>query len=277
MNVLFEILKVIILGIVQGITEWLPISSTGHMIIVNAIIPLKVFKDVSFNKEFVDMFFVLIQLGSIFAVITLYFKKLNPFSKEGLKLATIRLWFKVVVAAIPAVIVGLLFDDYIEALLYTPLVVAITLIVYGFIFIFVERKNNKVSVRTISELSYLDAFKIGLFQVLALVPGTSRSGSTILGAVLIGTSRVVAAEFSFFLAIPMMFGASFLKLIKLNVTLNFYNVILLLIGLFVAYIVSLIAIKSLMKFIKKHNFIIFGYYRIVVGIIVIIAMLGKVI
>ncbi|NLP22514.1 MAG: undecaprenyl-diphosphate phosphatase, partial [Erysipelotrichaceae bacterium] len=270
--VIFEIIKAIILGIIQGITEWLPISSTGHMILVDALMPMKVYSDPTINKEFVDMFLVVIQFGSILAVLLLYFNKLNPFSSKKSKekkIETINLWIKVVVAAVPAAIVGLLFDDYIDALLYNPLTVAITLILYGVLFIIIERRKPKPSINNLNAMTYKTALMIGLFQMLALIPGTSRSGSTILGAILLGTSRTVASEFSFFLAIPMMFGASLLKLIKLEMSLNFIGILILLVGMFVAFIVSIVAIKGLMRYIKKNDFTLFGYYRIILGLIVI--------
>lgn len=278
--IIFEIIKAIILGIIQGITEWLPISSTGHMIIVDALMPLKVYSDAVINKEFVDMFIVVIQLGSILAVLLLYFNKLNPFSVKKSKeqrMDTINLWVKVAIAAVPAAIVGLLFDDYIDALLYNPLTVAITLIVYGILFIIIEKKKPTTKIKSLEALSYKTALLIGVFQMLALIPGTSRSGSTILGAILLGTSRTVASEFSFFLAIPMMFGASLLKLLKLQMSLDFIGIVILLVGMLVAFVVSIIAIKALMKYIRKNDFTVFGYYRIILGFIVIILSLLKVI
>lgn len=277
---IIEIIKTIILGIVQGITEWLPISSTGHMILVDAFMPLTVYADEVVNKEFVDMFMVVIQFGSILAVLLLYFHKLNPFSPKKnskQKKNTWILWSKVLVASVPAAIVGLLFDDIIDALLYNPLTVAIALIVYGVLFIIIERKKKTPVVTTLDNLDYKTAFKIGAFQMLALIPGTSRSGSTILGATIVGCSRKVASEFSFFMAIPVMFGASLLKILKLNMALDFSGIIILLIGMIVAFVVSVIVIKSLMRYIRKHDFTIFGYYRIILGIIVIACVLLKVI
>ena len=277
---LLEIIKTIILGVVQGITEWLPISSTGHMILVDAFMPLKVYADEVVNKEFVDMFMVVIQFGSILAVLLLYFHKLNPFSpkKDNIqKRDTWVLWSKVLVASVPAAVIGLLFDDIIDALLYNPLTVAIALIVYGILFIIIEKKKKKPLVTNLNDLDYKTAFKIGAFQMLALIPGTSRSGSTILGATIVGCSRKVASEFSFFMAIPVMFGASLLKIIKLDMALDFSGFIILLLGMVVAFVVSVIVIKSLMRYIRKHDFKIFGYYRIVLGIIVIACVLFKVI
>lgn len=277
---LLEIIKTIILGVVQGITEWLPISSTGHMILVDAFVPLKVYADEVVNKEFVDMFMVVIQFGSILAVLLLYFHKLNPFSpkKDNIqKRDTWVLWSKVLVASVPAAVIGLLFDDIIDALLYNPLTVAIALIVYGILFIIIEKKKKKPLVTNLNDLDYKTAFKIGAFQMLALIPGTSRSGSTILGATIVGCSRKVASEFSFFMAIPVMFGASLLKIIKLDMALDLSGIIILLLGMVVAFVVSVIVIKSLMRYIRKHDFTIFGYYRIVLGIIVIACVLFKVI
>ena len=277
---IFEIIKTIILGIVQGITEWLPISSTGHMILVDAFMPLKIYEDITMNTEFVDMFMVVIQFGSILAVLLLYFHKLNPFSpkKSAIqKKNTWILWFKVLVAAVPAAIVGLLFDDIIDAILYNPTTVAIALIVYGILFIVIEKTKKPAKITTLESLDYFTALKIGAFQMLALIPGTSRSGSTILGATILGCSRKVASEFSFFLAIPMMFGASLLKLIKLQMSMDATGIFILLLGMIVAFVVSIIAIKSLMKYIRKHDFTIFGYYRIILGIIVIACVLFKVI
>lgn len=280
MMIIIELLKTVLLGIVQGITEWLPISSTGHMILVDAFLPLTVYTDPIVNKEFVDMFMVVIQFGSILAVLLLYFNKLNPFSTSKSaeqKKGTWVLWSKVLVAAIPAAIVGLLFDDIIDALLYNPLTVAITLFVYGVLFIIIEKTKKKPTIKNLDDLDYLTALKIGGFQMLALIPGTSRSGSTILGASIVGCSRKVASEFSFFLAIPMMFGASLLKIIKLKMSLDLIGIVILLLGMVVAFFVSLVAIKSLLKYIRKHDFTAFGYYRIVLAIIIFICLMFKVI
>lgn len=271
---ILELIKVIVLGIVQGITEWLPISSTGHLILLNNLLSLKIYSDPMMNKEFIDMFTVVIQLGSILAVLLLYFHKLNPFSRfknTAQKKDTILLWVHVVIAALPAAIVGLLFDDFIDGVLYNSLTVSITLIVYGVLFIVVEQMNKKSTITTLKTMSFQVAFIIGLCQMLALIPGTSRSGATIIGAILIGCSRSVAAEFSFFLAIPMMFGASLLKLVKMKVALTLASGFALMLGTFVAFIVSVFAIRFLMKFIKKYDFKPFGYYRIVLGVIVLIS------
>ncbi len=263
---IIEFLKVFILGIVQGITEWLPVSSTGHMILVNQFLPL------AGEKSFVDVFMVVIQFGSILAVVTLYFHKLNPFSPKKTKKEkadTVSLWLKVLTAVVPAAIIGVLFEDKIDALFFNAPTVAATLIIYGILFIIIESRHKKPTITTFEGLSYKTALLIGVFQILALIPGTSRSGSTILGAVLLGTSRYVAAEFSFFLAIPVMLGASLLKIVKYGLAFSGMQWALLIFGMVVAYVVSVIAIKFLMKYIKKHDFKAFGYYRIVLGIIVI--------
>lgn len=260
-----EILKVILLGIVQGITEWLPVSSTGHMILVDEFIKL------NFSDTFVRTFLVVIQLGSIFAVFTIFFKKLNPFDTSKTKVQkneTIDLWLKVIVAVIPSAVLGFLYDDAIEAAFFNPTTVAIALIVYGVIMILLENRNKKPKFNDFSQVTYKLAIGIGLFQCLALIPGTSRSGSTIIGAVLLGASRYVAAEFSFFLAIPTMLGASGLKLLKAGFAFSGFEWMILAIGSIVAFVVSVFVIKFLMDYIKKHDFKVFGYYRIILGIIV---------
>lgn len=260
-----EILKTILLGIVQGITEWLPISSTGHMILVDEFVKL------NFSELFVSTFLVVIQFGSILAVLVLFFKKLNPFDSSknpAEKADTMSLWFKVIVAVAPSAVIGLLYDDLIEEMFFNPTTVAITLIVYGILFIILENRNKKPRVNSFAQLSYTTAIGIGLFQVLALIPGTSRSGATILGAVFLGCSRYIAAEFSFFLAIPTMLGASGLKLLKAGFAFTGFEWMILLIGSLVAFLVSIFAIKFLMDYIKKHDFKVFGYYRIVLGILV---------
>ncbi len=267
---MFEIFKVIILGLVEGITEWLPISSTGHLILVDEFIKLHA------SDAFKEMFNVVVQLGAILAVVVLYFNKLNPFSPKktrNQKIHTIQLWMKVVVACLPAAVLGILFDDWMEEHFHNYIVVAIMLIVYGVLFIWVENWNkvNKPSVTKLSELSYKTALFIGIFQVLSLIPGTSRSGATILGALLLGVSRYVAAEFTFFLAIPVMFGASGIKLLKFfgeGAGITGMEVAMLSVGCIVAFVVSVIAIKFLMGYIKKNDFKVFGYYRIVLGILV---------
>lgn len=267
---MFEILKVIILGLVEGITEWLPISSTGHLILVDEFIRLDA------SDAFKEMFNVVVQLGAILAVVVLYFQKLNPFSPKKTKAErteTISLWMKVVVACIPAGVLGILLDDWMEAHLHNYIVVSIMLIVYGILFIIVENWNKKSTpaITELSGLSYKTALLIGAFQVLSLVPGTSRSGATIVGALLIGVSRYVAAEFTFFLAIPVMFGASGIKLLKFfgeGAGMSTMEIAMLGVGCVVAFVVSIVAIKFLMGYIKKNDFKVFGYYRIVLGILV---------
>lgn len=264
---IIEMFKALLLGIVEGITEWLPISSTGHMILVDEFIQLQV------TDAFKEMFMVVIQLGAILAVVFLYFHKLNPFSPKKTvaeKKSTFILWMKVLIACIPAGIIGILFDDQIDKIFYNAWVVAAMLIVYGILFIVIENWNQgkKAKVDTLKKLTYKTAMYIGIFQVLALIPGTSRSGATILGAILLGTSREVAAEFTFFLAIPVMAGASLLKLLKFGFVFTSFEVIILLIGMISAFFVSILAIKFLMQYIKKNDFKVFGWYRIILGIIV---------
>jgi undecaprenyl-diphosphatase UppP len=270
---LIEIIKAIILGIIQGITEWLPISSTGHMILVNQFLQLEI------SPEFQSLFFVVIQLGSILAVVVSFFHKLNPFSfkKTGEeRKATIVLWLKVLVAAIPAGVIGVLFDDIIDEVFFDNVyIIATTLIIYGFIFIFLEilNKSRKLRAETVDDITFVDAIVIGLFQVLSLIPGTSRSGSTIIGGMISGVSRVAVAEFSFFLALPVMAGASLLKLLKFGFVFTLNEIIILVVGVLVAFGVSLFAIRFLMDYIKKHDFKVFGYYRIILGIIVLLYFL----
>ena len=265
-----EIFKAIILGIIEGITEWLPISSTGHMILVDEFLQL------GMSDAFKEMFFVVIQLGAILAVVVLYWKKIFPFEfKENqvIKKDIIIMWIKIVIACIPAAIVGVLFDDKINSLFYNFQSVAIVLIVFGILFIVVENYNKGKNsiVKNINQLTYKMAMVIGLFQLVAAIfPGTSRSGANILGALLIGVSRDVAAEFTFFLAIPVMFGASLLKLIKFGIVFKSFELTVLLVGMLVAFIVSLLTIKFLVEYIKKHDFKIFGWYRIVLGCILLI-------
>lgn len=266
---LIDIIKVIILGIVEGITEWLPISSTGHMILVDEFLRLNQ------SSEFKEMFLVVIQLGAIFAVVIMYFNKLNPFSKRKTKEQqknTINMWMKVMVGVIPAGVLGVLFDKILEKHFYNFPTVAFTLVLYGILFIFVENNNKlkKQSIKNFEGLSYSLAFYVGCFQVLSLVPGTSRSGATILGALILGLSRSLAAEFSFFMSIPVMFGASILKLKKFGLAFSFFQFFILLLGMFIAFVVSVIAIKMLMRYIKKHDFKVFGYYRIILGVILIL-------
>ena len=267
---IFEILKAILQGIVQGITEWLPISSTGHMILINQFIPMHE------SKEFFDLFKVLIQLGSILAVVVLYFHKLNPWGRGKTpiqKRDTWILWSKVLVASIPAAVIGLLFDDVIEGALSRAYVIAIMLILYGVLFLIVEGRHREPKIKKLGDVSYKTALLMGVFQMLALIPGTSRSGATIVGAIMIGCSRYVATEFSFFMAIPAMLGASGLKTVKYVASgdpLNAQQWVLLLVGSVVAFVVSLLVIRFLMNFIKKHNFKPFGYYRIALGALVLL-------
>ena len=265
-----EILKVIFLGIVEGITEWLPISSTGHMLLVDEFIKLNM------SNEFKEMFFVVIQLGAILAVIVIFWDKMWPFDFGRHYHSLIRkdvfsVWFKTVVACIPGAIVTLLFDDYVEQNFHTPLVISAALIFYGIAFIIVENKNyrNKPYIRSITDIGYDTALIIGMFQVLSIIPGTSRSGSTILGALLIGVSRVAAAEFTFFLAVPVMFGLSAIKLLKFGFDFTSSEFIALFVGMLVAFTVSVLVIKFLMSYIKRNDFKLFGIYRIVLGVLVI--------
>ena len=265
MTLLIELLKSLLLGIVEGITEWLPISSTGHMILVNEFIG---------NEGFTssDLYIYVIQLGAILAVVTLYFHKLNPFSPKKTaaeKADTWQMWFKVIAACIPAGVIGLALNDFMDKF-ENWYVVSATLVLYGIAFLFIEKKGRKATTTTIRGLSYKTALLIGAFQVLSIIPGTSRSGSTILGAMILGCSRAVAAEFSFFLAIPVMFGVSFLKIMTNDVAMTGGDVAALLLGMATAYIVSLAAIRFLMDYVKKHNFKAFGVYRIVLGVVVIL-------
>lgn len=269
---IIEIFKVIVLGVVEGITEWLPISSTGHMILVDEFLQLKE------SPAFMEMFFVVIQLGAILAVCVLYFHKLNPFSPKKSQLEkrdTWSLWSKVIVAVLPAAVIGLVADDWLNAKLYNFPVVALMLIIYGVLFIIIENKkaNTTPAITSFTQVSYKTAILIGVFQVLALIPGTSRSGATILGGILLGTSRFIAAEFSFFLSIPVMFGASLLKLFKYFHNGNSFTgdqSAVLLLGCAVAFFVSIVAIKFLMGYIKSKDFKPFGWYRIVLGSLLLI-------
>ncbi|MCI6560886.1 MAG: undecaprenyl-diphosphate phosphatase [Oscillospiraceae bacterium] len=275
-----EIIKAIVLGIVEGITEWLPVSSTGHMILVDEFLKL------GMSDEFKEMFEVVIQLGAIMAVVVLYWSKLWPFGRKNnnaplktegfgacIKTDIFQMWFKVLVACVPAAIVGLLFDDELNALFYNPWTVAMALIVFGVAFIVIEKwnKGRTAKINSIDDLTYKAALIIGAFQLIAAVfPGTSRSGATIVGALLIGISRTVAAEFTFYLAIPVMFGASLLKLVKFGFAFTGPELAVLLIGMITAFVVSVFVIRFLMDYIKKHDFTVFGWYRIVLGLLVII-------
>lgn len=272
---MLEILKAILFGIVEGITEWLPISSTGHMILLNELLPLKV------SDEFYSMFEVVIQLGAIMAVVVLFWQKIWPFqwkdrTKPVIKKDIFVMWFQIVAACIPAAVVGLLFDDVLEKYLYNYVVVALALIVFGVAFIVVENRNRGMRpvVTSLRQMTYKTALIIGMFQLIAAVfPGTSRSGATIVGALMIGVSRTVAAEFTFFLAIPVMLGASLLKLVKYGFAFTGQEIWILLTGMLVAFVVSLFVLKFLMDYIKKHDFKVFGYYRIALGAVVLLFFL----
>ena len=270
-----ELLKVIFLGIVEGITEWLPVSSTGPLILVEEFIKLNV------SEAFWEMFMVVIQLGAIMAVVVLYFKELWPFQNQKkaksaleryVKTDKMIMWFKIVVSCIPSIVIGLPFNDFIEAHFNNYLVVSIMLIVYGIFFILIENYNKKrtASINSVVEIGWKTAFLIGVFQLLAVIPGTSRSGATIIGGILLGTSRTVAAEYTFFLAIPTMFGASLLKLVKFGLNFTGTEAIILIVGTLVSFVVSILAIKFLMGYIKKHDFKVFGWYRIALGIVVLL-------
>ena len=270
-----ELIKIIFLGIVEGITEWLPISSTGHMILVDAFLKLNV------TEAFKEMFFVVIQLGAILAVAVSFFNKLNPFSPKKNKEEKKDTWLliaKVILACIPAGVIGILFDDKLNEIFYNWQTVAVMLIVYGVFFILIEvwnkKKGKESAIKTVTDITFTTAFLIGIAQVLSLIPGTSRSGATILGAMLLGASRIAATEFTFFLAIPVMLGASLVKLLKYFMEVGFgfagTEIITLVVGLVTAFVVSMVSIKFLVNFVKKNDFKVFGYYRIVLGIIVII-------
>lgn len=267
---MIEILKAVLFGIVEGITEWLPISSTGHMILLDEFVSLNV------SEEFLEMFLVVIQLGAILAVVVLFWDKIFPFDfkkKPFIKKDIFDLWFKILAACIPAAVIGLAFDDVFDALFYNPTCVAIALIVFGIAFIVIESRNKNISPRieSLGQITYKTALVIGVFQLIAAIfPGTSRSGATIVGALLIGVSRTVAAEFTFFLAIPVMLGASLLKLVKFGFAFTGYELTILFVGMVVAFLVSVLVIRFLMGYIKKHDFKIFGWYRIVLGALVLL-------
>ena len=277
-----DIIKSIILGIIEGITEWLPISSTGHLILADEFIKLNM------SKDFKEMFNVVIQLGAILAVVVIFWKKLWPFTldkskgynyitKGGglIKKDVMDMWFKVIVAMLPAAILGIPLDDFFEEHFHNYIVVSLALIIYGILFIVIEGRNKGKSPKTnsIADISYKTALLIGCFQALSLIPGTSRSGSTILGAILIGVSRVAAAEFSFFLAVPVMFGASFIKLLKFGMSFSGMELAVLIVGTLTSFIVSVVAVKFLMNYVRKHDFSAFGYYRIALGVVVVIYFL----
>lgn len=269
MGFIADVIKTIFLGIIQGITEWLPISSTGHLLIFNSIWPM-------LPNEFFDVFKVVIQFGSILAVIFLYWHRLNPWDgrkNEKQKKRTFNLWLKVLIGCIPAAVFGLILNDLIDSVLSANFVIAVTLIAYGIIFIVVEKHPKKATIKNIESMDYLTALKIGFFQCLALIPGTSRSGATILGGLYSGCTRTLSSEYSFFIAIPTMAGASLLKIVKyvhVNGMFPMSQLFLLLLGTFISFVVSLFAIRSLINYVKKHDFTVFGYYRIVLGILVLL-------
>lgn len=269
MGFIADVIKTIFLGIIQGITEWLPISSTGHLLIFNSIWPM-------LPNEFFDVFKVVIQFGSILAVIFLYWHRLNPWDgrkNEKQKKRTFNLWLKVLIGCIPAGVFGLILNDLIDSVLSANFVIAVTLIAYGIIFIVVEKHPKKATIKNIESIDYLTALKIGFFQCLALIPGTSRSGATILGGLYSGCTRTLSSEYSFFIAIPTMAGASLLKIVKyvhVNGMFPMSQLFLLLLGTFISFVVSLFAIRSLINYVKKHDFTVFGYYRIVLGILVLL-------
>ncbi|MBP3435107.1 MAG: undecaprenyl-diphosphate phosphatase [Clostridia bacterium] len=273
MDVIWEILKAVLQGVVQGITEWLPISSTGHLILVDQFLPF------SFSQEFFDLFKVLIQLGSIFAVVVLFFRKLNPFSRMKTpqqRTATWKLWLMVLIAGVPTMAVGLPLDDVVDEHLSDPLVIALTLFVYGVLFLWMESRDRTPRFHEPNDIGWKTALCMGCFQALALIPGTSRSGATILGAVLLGCSRYAAAEFSFFMAIPAMAGASGLKVLKFlmdGLSLSWQEWLVLAVGMIVSFVVSLLVIRFLMDFIKKHDFKPFGWYRIVLSAVLAVLIL----
>lgn len=272
----FEWLKLILIGIVEGITEWLPVSSTAHMLLIDEVLPL------AQSEEFKNMFFIVIQLGAILAVVVKFWKRLWPFGygeqpgmaekKCYIKKDIFMMWFKVVVACVPGVIITLLFDDYVEAHLQTPYIIGGALAFYGIVLIIVEqvRKHKEPRVTSVDDLSFKDAFIIGLFQCLSIIPGTSRSGSTIIGSLSIGINRTTAAEFTFFMAVPVMFGMSFIKLLKFGLSFTATEALVLLVGCAVAFAVSLFVLQALLNYVKKHDYKVFGAYRIFIGIVVIL-------
>ncbi len=267
---LIEILKVIIIGIVEGITEWLPISSTGHMILLDEFIKLNI------TSEFKEMFLVFIQLGAILAVLMVFFNKINPLNKkqEALK-DTFKLWLMVIISCLPAAVIGLLFDDWVYEHFYNSITVALALIIYGIIFILVERKQKKEKINSLKVITVKTALLIGLFQLLAIIPGTSRSGATIVGGLLLGMNRSIITEYTFILALPVMMGASLLKILKFGFVFTSTEIIILVVGMITAFIISFLTVKYLLKYVKKHDFKIFGWYRIVLGLIIIIYFIIK--
>lgn len=269
MNAFVEFLKVVVLGLVEGFTEWLPISSTGHLFLVEQIVNLEV------SENFMNVFRVVIRLGAILSVVVLYFRRLNPWDrgkKEAQRRATWQLWFKILIACLPAAVIGLLLDEFLDKYLMNSYVISAMLIIYGVLFIVLENHNQYMEfpIKKLSQINYLNAFYIGLFQLLALIPGTSRSGATILGAMLLGCSRTASAEFTFFLGIPVMFGASLLKVFHYGLNFTGLEFFYLFAGMVIAFIVSMYSIKFLMGYVKRHDFRFFGYYRIILGIIILI-------
>lgn len=269
---LTEVLKAVFLGIVEGVTEWLPVSSTGHMLIVDEFLTLNL------SGNFKEMFFIVIQLGAILAVVLLFWKKMLPFEvSDGIKIKkqTISLWLKVALACVPGAVITLLFDDFVELYLHAPSVIASVLVFYGIAFILVETKSKNRAIRTeaLEEISYKEALLIGLFQVLSIIPGTSRSGATIIGALLIGVSRVAAAEFTFFLAVPVMLGLSFIKLLSFGFDFSTVEIAVLAAGSVTAFLVSLAVVKGLMNYVKRKDFKVFGYYRIILGVIILACLI----
>ena len=266
---LFEWFKVILIGIVEGITEWLPISSTGHMLLVDEFLPLQL------SEEFKEMFFVVIQLGAILAVLVLFWHKMFPFQFKDKSQPVIRkdifgMWFRVIVGVLPSAVLGLLFDDFLEAHFGNAVTIAIMLILYGIVFILIENRKRQPKIHDVMEIDYKTAILIGCFQVLSMIPGTSRSGATIIGALLLGVSRVAASEFTFFLALPTMLGASALKILKFGLAFSGTEIAVLVVGMVIAFVVSVLSIRFLMNYVKKHDFKVFGWYRIVLGIIVLL-------
>lgn len=279
MDLLINILKSVVFGIVQGVTEFLPISSTGHLILLETFMPLHVFLDPAQNKAFWDVFKVVIQFGSILSVLLLYWRRLYPFGKnvsDTKKKNIYHTWLMVIVASVPLV-VGMLLNDWIDDVMSAPYIIGITLILYGVLFIWMENLQKNYTVEHVRDITPKKAFGVGLFQILALIPGTSRSGSTILGATLLGFNRSTAAEFSFFMAIPAMFGASLLKIIKADFSFGFGPMVILLVGTLVSFIVSIVAIRYLMNYIRKNDFKAFGVYRIVLGAVVLILCITRLI
>ena len=278
MTLVWNLIKSLIYGIVQGITEWLPISSTGHLILMNQFMPLNVYTDSAANQSFWEMYSVMIQVGSILAVILLFIRRLNPFSRK-LKIKDrnmiLRLWIKILIAAVPAGIAGVLLDAWVEEKMSSVYVIAAALIIYGILFILIEKKERMPKITSTRQISYQNAFFTGLFQVLSIIPGTSRSGVTILGGSLLGYNRTTAAEFSFYMAIPVMFGAGILKLLKMKTALTAGAAAVALTGTITSFIVSVLVIRAMLAYIRKHDFTLFGYYRIILGVMMLIFAMLK--